>query len=89
MIQYFKSCAIGKYAPNPGPFGHHDPVSGPGQLVAATPVSAGAAVVLVPSGLPQHVPGPQQVRVSVASPHFIGDKQIYDIYSTPRQTVPG
>jgi len=42
-----------------GPFPNFDPVSGPSQLLMATPVSAGATIIAVPSG-PPPPPGPGQ-----------------------------
>jgi len=41
-----------------GPFPNYDPVSGPSQLLMATPVTPGATVVAVPLGPPP--PGPRQ-----------------------------
>ena len=72
-----------------GPFPNFDPVSGPSQCLMATPVSAGATIIAVPSGppppvhgvngaahgQPQHVTRAPEQQTPVTSPG--GQQQVY------------
>jgi len=46
-----------------GPFPNFDPVSGPSQMLMATPVTAGATIIAVPTGPPPQLPHGQQNTV--------------------------
>ena len=43
----------------PGPFPNFDPVSGPSQMLMATPVTSGATIIAVPTGPPPPAHAPQ------------------------------
>lgn len=55
-----------------GPFPNYDPVSGPSQLLMATPISPGVTVVAVPLGPPPAVPNsPVQGNAAKPIPHHV------------------